>query len=235
MQKEEFTMSIDEMKDTLRNQPLPNYSKGEEIFNWITHLIGIVFGLVTLGLSIGLTIVKNYTWIESLAFFFYAFSMILLYGNSTTYHALPKNSTWKKLFRLIDHNTIYFLIAGTYAPICALAFKDTPIGIIIFSIEILGLLIGTILNIFNLNGKVIKFVTVILYVVMGWAIAFYWPALQMLDQKAMIFIFLGGISYTLGVLFYAIGKKKKWMHSVFHLFVLFGTILQFIGIIFIVI
>lgn len=223
------------MKAILKSQPLPNYSKGEEIFNWISHLIGVALGLVSLALAIGFTILNDYTWIESLSLFFYAFCMILLYVNSTIYHALPKTSTWKKLFRLSDHNTIYFLIAGTYAPICALAFKGTNIGIIIFSIEIIGLIVGTLLNIFNLNGKVTKILTVILYVVMGWAIVFYFPALAMLEIDTLLLILFGGISYTFGVLFYALGKKKKWMHSIFHLFVLVGTILQFIGIILIII
>lgn len=161
--------------------------------------------------------------------------MIFLYTNSTIYHILNKKKTLKKLFRLIDHNTIYFLIAGTYAPICAFAFKGTNIGIIIFSIEIAGLLLGTILNIFNLNGKITKIVTIILYVVMGWVIIFYYPALGMLDPRILLFVLLGGISYTLGVLFYALGKKKKWMHGVFHLFVLVGTVLQFVGVLLLII
>ncbi|MDY0177954.1 MAG: hemolysin III family protein [Bacilli bacterium] len=227
-------MTVDEMKEVLKSHPLPKYSKGEETFNWVSHLVGVVFGLITLGTAIGFTILNDYSWIESLSLFFYAFCMILLYLNSTIYHALPKTSTWKKLFRLIDHNTIYFLIAGTYAPICAFAFKETNIGIIIFSIEIIGLLIGTLLNLFNLNGKAIKVITVILYVVMGWAIIFYYPALRMLETTVLLLILFGGISYTLGVLFYVLGKKKKWMHSIFHLFVLIGTILQFIGVLLII-
>jgi len=228
-------MVVDDIKENLRSQPLPKYSRGEETFNWVSHLIGVVFGLVTLVIAIVFTIQKPYTWTESLSLFFYAFSMIFLYANSTIYHLLNKKQTLKKLFRLIDHNTIYFLIAGTYAPICAFAFKGTNIGIIIFLIEIAGLLLGTILNIFNLNGKITKVVTVVLYVVMGWAIVFYYPAIAMLDFKALLFIVLGGISYTTGVLFYVVGKKKKWMHSVFHLFVLVGTLLQFVGILFIII
>lgn len=227
-------MVVDDIKENLKNQPLPNYSRGEETFNWVSHLVGAVFGLVTLVIAIVFTIQKSYNWVESLSLFFYAFSMIFLYASSTTYHLLNKKKTLKKLFRIIDHNTIYFLIVGTYAPICAFAFKGTNIGIIMFSIEITGLLLGTILNVFNLNGKITKVVTIILYVVMGWAIVFYYPALGMLDFNAMLFVLLGGVSYTVGVLFYAIGKKKKWMHSVFHLFVLVGTLLQFVGVLLII-
>lgn len=228
-------MVVDDIKENLKSQPLPNYSRGEETFNWVSHLVGVVFGLITLIIAIVFTVQKSYNWVESLSLFFYAFSMIFLYTNSTIYHILNKKKTLKKLFRLIDHNTIYFLIAGTYAPICAFAFKGTNIGIIIFSIEIAGLLLGTILNIFNLNGKITKIVTIILYVVMGWVIIFYYPALGMLDPRILLFVLLGGISYTLGVLFYALGKKKKWMHGVFHLFVLVGTVLQFVGVLLLII
>lgn len=228
-------MSILEMKNTLKNQPIPTYSKGEELFNWISHIIGMAFGLVVLGLAIAASIIGQFTLIQCISLIFYAITIIVLYGNSTIYHALPKDSTWKRLFRLIDHNTIYLLIAGTYAPICAFAFSTSNIGLIIFLVQIVGLLIGTILNVCNLNGKITKVVTVILYVVMGWAIMFYWPAMTMLPIASMILILLGGISYTAGVGFYAAGKKKKWMHSIFHLFVLIGTILQFIGIVFIII
>lgn len=223
------------MKNTLKNQPVPTYSRGEELFNWISHIIGMAFGLVILGVTIAATVIGEFSAIQCIALIFYACTVIILYGNSTLYHALPKDSTWKRLFRLIDHNTIYLLIAGTYAPICAFAFGDTNIGLIIFLVQIVCLVIGTLLNIFNMNGKITKVVTVALYVIMGWAVMFYWPAMAMLPIEAMIFILTGGISYTVGVGFYAAGKKKKWLHSVFHLFVLIGTILQFVGIVFIII
>jgi hemolysin III len=99
------------------------------------------------------------------------------------------------------------------------------------AIQIIGLLIGTIMNFINLNGKVTQIITVALYVVMGWSIVIFFPAMKMMPLNIILFILAGGISYTLGVIFYAVGRKIKWMHSVFHLFVLIATILQLVGII----
>ena len=223
-------MTVSEYKDNLKSQPMPTYSPGEELFNWISHGLGVVIGFVVLGYVIAFSILESYDPWQIVALIFYACSIIVLYATSTIYHALPKGATIKKFFRLLDHNTIYILIAGTYAPIGAFAFGGTSYGLIIMSIEILGLLVGTALNIFNLNGKVTQVITVVLYVAMGWLIVIFYPAISMMPLPSMILILLGGISYTLGVIFYAIGRKIKWMHSIFHLFVLTGTILQLIGV-----
>lgn len=99
------------------------------------------------------------------------------------------------------------------------------------SIQFVCLIIGSILNFINLNNKAIKVITVILYVIMGWLVVFCYPAITMMPFNVMMYILFGGIAYTIGVIFYAAGKKKKWMHSVFHLFVIVGSIIQLIGII----
>lgn len=224
-------MTVAEIKTTLEKQPMPKYSSGEETFNWISHAIGIVLGLVTLGVFITLSVLHSYSFWKISALIFFSLTIILLYSTSTIYHALPKDQIRKKLFRLLDHNTIYLLIAGTYAPICAFAFPNTNYGFIIMAIQIIGLLIGTIMNFINLNGKVTQIITVALYVVMGWSIVIFFPAMKMMPLNIILFILAGGISYTLGVIFYAVGRKIKWMHSVFHLFVLIATILQLVGII----
>lgn len=226
-------MSVNQLKAKLITQPIPNYSKGEEIFNWVSHLIGALLGFGLLIFFITLSIIFNYDPLKSASLIIYSFSIMFLYSVSMIYHAIDKNSPWKRLFRLLDHNTIYVLIAGTYAPVCALGFSSSPnIGLTMILIEVGCLVIGSILNFVNLNNKFIKVITVVLYIVMGWLVAFCYPAITILDFNAMIYILLGGLAYTFGVIFYAVGKKKKWMHSVFHLFVLVGTILQLIGIIF---
>lgn len=223
-------MSINELKQNMLSKPIPNYSKGEETFNWISHFIGIFLGLVSLIYFISLNIINNYPTLTMVALFIYSFSLMILYSVSTTYHLLNPNSPWKRLFRLIDHNTIYILIAGTYAPICAVIFPNR-LGIIMMSIQFVCLIIGSILNFINLNNKAIKVITVILYVIMGWLVVFCYPAITMMPFNVMMYILFGGIAYTIGVIFYAAGKKKKWMHSVFHLFVIVGSIIQLIGII----
>lgn len=224
-------MSFLELKQELISRPVPNYSKGEEIFNWVSHLVGIVVGFASLVLFITLGIINSYNTLTMASLIVYSFSMMFLYTCSMVYHLIPSHSAWKRIFRLIDHNTIYVLIAGTYAPICALAFPNTNLGIVMMSIEIVCLLIGSILNFVNFHGKFVKIFTVILYVVMGWLAAFAYPAIIIMPKETMIFVLSGGIAYTIGVIFYAIGKKKKWMHSVFHLFVLAGTIIQLFGVV----
>lgn len=224
-------MTVAEIKETLEKQPMPKYSSGEETFNWISHAIGIAVGLVMLGVFITLSVLRSYSFWENSALIVYSLTIIILYATSTIYHALPNNQIRKKIFRLLDHNTIYLLIAGTYAPICAFAFPGTNYGFIIMVVQIIGLLIGTIMNFINLNGKATQIITVALYVVMGWSIVIFYPAIKMMPLNIILFILFGGISYTLGVVFYAIGRKIKWMHSIFHLFVFLGTILQLVGIV----
>lgn len=224
-------MTVAKIKDNLQQQPLPKYSKGEERFNFVSHALGIALGLVAFGAFIALAIIFHFNAWETMSLLFFSVSMILLYATSTIYHALPAKSVWKKLFRLLDHNTIYLLIAGTYAPISAFAFTGTNYGLIIMIVQLVGLNVGTIMNLRNLNGRATSIITVVLYVVMGWFIVIFYPAVKYIPPTVMILILSGGISYTLGVIFYAIGHKVKWMHGVFHLFVLIGTILQFIGII----
>ncbi len=225
-------MSINQLKAKLIIQPIPSYSKQEETFNWISHLIGAVIGFILLVIFISLSTINNYSVLKTISLIAYSLSLVFLYSVSTIYHYLNNNSPWKRIFRILDHNTIYVLIAGTYAPICALGFNDNPnIGLTMIIIEVALLILGSTLNFINMNNKFIKIITIVLYIAMGWLVAFCYPAILLLDFQVMIYVLLGGIAYTLGVLFYVVGKKKKWMHSVFHIFVLLGSILQLIGII----
>lgn len=225
-------MSINQLKAKLISQPIPKYSKGEETFNWITHLIGAILGFGLMIIFISLSIINDYTPLKACSLIIYSFSIMFLYGISTIYHMINESSPWKRLFRILDHNTIYVLIAGTYAPVCAIGFPNNPeIGLSMIIVEAVCLIIGSVLNLININNKFIKVFTVVLYVIMGWLVAFAYPAITLLDTSAMLYILLGGIAYTIGVIFYAAGKKKKWMHSIFHLFVLIGTIIQLVGII----
>jgi len=228
-------MTVAEYKDHLKTQPMPEYSKGEEIFNYVSHGLGVLIGFFVFGYVVALSLINNFNAWQVISLIAWALAIIALYATSTVYHALKKDSTIKKFFRLMDHNTIYLLIAGTYAPICFFAFGNTTYGLIIMAVEIIGLVVGTILNVFNLNGKATKIITVVLYVVMGWLVVFFYPAMSLVAFPSLMLILFGGISYTLGVIFYAIGHKIKWMHGVFHLFVLAGTILHVIGIILIIV
>ena len=217
-------------KEKLLKTAVPTYSKGEEIFNSISHLLGAIFGIFTLVFFISKSISNNYSFLDSFSLLFYSFTIILLYFNSTIYHSIDKDSPWKRVFRLLDHNTIYWLIVGTYFPICVFGLKGSVYGLIIMIIEFSCLLIGSLLNFFNMHKTWVKVLTTIIYVVMGWTIGFIFPAVSILPLNVFLLVLAGGVSYTVGVLFYIVGKKKKWMHSVFHIFCLLGTILQFIAI-----
>ena len=220
-------MSIEE----LMKKPIPKYSKGEELFNWISHLVGALTFFASLVVFIILSILNQYNGLVIASLIFYSLCMLLMFTNSTIYHGIKPTRALKRVARVIDHNTIYFAIAGTYAPVCAIGLTSIfPGNLIIFIVEIVGLIVGSILNIVDINHKFIKYFSIALYVIMGWAVVLYYPAMLSLPLDSFIYLLSGGIAYTLGVIFYAVGKKKKWMHSVFHLFVLLGAVLQLISV-----
>lgn len=218
--------------EKIKKYDLPTYSNKEEKFNWISHLIGLALGVVFLVLIIFFSKDKTFTFLQSASLLFYLLTLMILYFSSVIYHFTDRDSLYKKPLRLLDHSAIYFLIAGTYAPIWAFALNGSPYGIIIIIIELVGLLIGVLMNLFFFNSKARKIIEIFLYVIMGWVLILIYPAIKLLSFYVFLFVLLGGLMYTFGVLFYTIGKKRKWMHGVFHIFVLLGTIFQFIGIIF---
>ena len=149
---------------------------------------------------------------------------------SSLYHGLKKELVSKKVFRIIDHCTIYILIAGTYTPICVIALKGSFQGVFILLTEWLCAILGIILNALWLNNKKVQVISNILYIVTGWLIVFVPNTISMLTNLQFLYILLGGIMYSVGVIFYGAGSKKKWAHSIFHIFCVLGTIIQFIGI-----
>lgn len=210
---------------------LPNYTLGEEITNAITHGFGALFSIAFLTLCVVFSAIKGNAWlITSTAI--YGASSILLYLISTLYHSLKINNG-KRVFRVLDHCSIFLLIAGTYTPY-ALCVLPQPLGIIIFAIEWSLALIGVILNSININKY--KKVSMALYLIMGWAVIFSLKdLLANLNIVGLVFMFIGGLLYTAGAIFYGLGKRKKYMHSVFHIFVLAASILFFFSIFFFVV
>ena len=222
------------MKRTkLIDRNLPGYTRGEEIFNMVSHIVGGGFGVIALASCV------IYSFLFSNAFgivgsFIYGISMVLLYTMSSVYHGL-KNETAKKVFQIIDHCTIYILIAGTYTPIllCSIIPANAILGWCIFGIVWGVSILGIVLNAIDL--KKYEVFSMICYIGLGWCIVLSGKtALKAIPTNAMIYILLGGIAYTVGAVFYGVAAKKKWryIHSVFHLFVVLGSILQYIGIIF---
>ncbi len=209
---------------------LPEYTKGEEIFSAVSHIVGGGFGILALLLCTIFSIKRGMDGLSIFCLVLYGMSIIVLYTMSALYHFLRRNRA-KKVFRVFDHCTIYFLIAGTYTPICGIVLRDNIWGIIILSIVWVGAIIGITFNGINMQWKAVKIISMILYVVMGWIIiAAIRPLLDLWSLPGFLWTLGGGIAYTIGVIFYAFGKKCRYIHSIWHLFVLLGTILQFVAI-----
>lgn len=216
------------MKRTkLSQRILPRYTLSEELANSISHGTGILLGWVVLLVCAQASRGNTLSLLGSIL---YGTSMIVLYTASTLYHSL-RPGTAKKVFQIIDHCTIYVLIAGTYTPILLTAFvPHTPVigwGLLAVQWGISALAI--VLNAIDL--KKFRIFSYTAYILLGWAIIFVAPTtFRLLSPMGFWYLLSGGISYTIGAVLFAIGKHRRWFHSVFHIFVIIGSILQFIAI-----
>ena len=209
----------------LKDRILPTYTKGEEIFNMVSHIVGGAWGVAVLVICTVITLV-NRDAVGLLCGTVFGISMILLYTVSSVYHGLRTNMA-KKVFQIIDHCTIYLLIAGTYTPmlVCCLA-KKYPVEAWITFAAVWGLAaVATALT--AVDMKKYRVFSMLCYIGMGWAIIFSIDKMYRSISAVGFWLLLGGgVLYTVGVIFYNIGKKKKYFHSIFHLFVLAGSIAQ---------
>ena len=204
---------------------LPSYTRSEETFNMVTHIVGGGLGLVALIACVLVAAFNKNIW-GIVSGSIYGATAILLFTMSSVYHGLRAEKP-KRIFRIIDHCTIYVLIAGTYTPIVLTRFREVyPLDAwVIFSI-IWGLaILGIVFNAIDLHR--FRVLSMIFYLGMGWIAVFRIKRLvEVLGSTFFMMILLGGIFYTVGAVFYAVGKKKKYMHSVFHLFVNVASILH---------
>ncbi|MDG1729369.1 MAG: hemolysin III family protein [Algibacter sp.] len=193
----------------------------EEKLNAISHAIGALFGIAALVLLI-LKETSKTSW-SLFSVIVYGTSIIILFMASTFYHAV-KGEKRKHYFRIVDHISIYFLIAGTYTPVCLIALEHT-LGWTLFFVVWGIAAFGVILKLF-FTGKFELFST-LLYLVMGWLIIFDFSNLaETIGNPGILFLFAGGLSYTVGIVFYAI-QKIPFNHVIWHLFVLAGAICHF--------
>lgn len=205
---------------------IPKYSLSEELLNSISHGVGALFGIVGTVLCIVKAANTADPWrIVSSAIF--GVSVLLLYLMSCLYHALKVNMA-KRVFRVIDHCTIFLLIAGTYTPFTLVTLRGT-IGWLLFGIVWGMALLGITLNAIDL--KKFSKISVACYLIMGWTIlAAFQPLADALAPQGVALLIWGGIAYTVGAGLYGIGAKVKYFHSVFHFFCLAGTVLHFLAI-----
>lgn len=205
---------------------LPKYSLGEELISSISHGLGALLSIVGLILCIIISVKESNT-LALVSSSIYCATLFLLYLASCLYHALARNKA-KKVFRVFDHCGIFLLIAGSYTPYTLITLGGIT-GILMCIFIWICAIVGIVLNAINLN-KFKKF-SMILYLVMGWFVLFQFkPLFNSLVINAFILLLIGGIVYTIGAIIYGIGSKVKYMHSVWHFFVLAGSILHFFSI-----
>ncbi|HEX3037768.1 MAG TPA: hemolysin III family protein [Oscillospiraceae bacterium] len=206
-----------------RNQlNLPSYSVSEEVMNAISHGIGALFAVAAL---VVLLLVTPHHAKNIVSVSIYGGTLFLLYTVSTLYHALGVTKA-KKVFQILDHCTIFLLIAGTYTPITILCLGGT-LGWVMFFLVWVAAIVGITLN--AVNMKRFRVVSMVCYICMGWAVLFaIKPLVQNLDFTAVVLLIVGGVFYTVGAIIYGKGRTVKYMHSLWHIFVLAGSIMHFI-------
>ena len=214
----------------LINRQLPQYYRGEEIMNMTTHIVGGGIGIIALVLCI-LKAAFSGNALGIITGCVFGVSMINLYAMSSIYHGLIP-STAKKVLQILDHCSIYLLIAGTYTPIlvCSILPEYPYIALGLLIMEWALAVLATTLTAIDL--KIYNVFSMICYIFMGWGIIFFLPiAISALGDPAFYLILTGGIFYTLGAILYGIGSKKHWFHSVFHIFVVLGSLFHALAII----
>jgi len=217
------SISKSEWRATRRKElELPSYTITEEILNAATHGVGA--GLAIAGFA-ALLVNGRHDVLTVTSVSIFGITMILLYTVSALYHALGV-CKGKKICQILDHCTIFLLIAGTYTPIALLCFGGTT-GWIMFAIVWVVAIVGIVLNAIDL--KRFKTFSMVCYLALGWLVIFFLkPLIENLDPKAIVYLIVGGVFYTVGAVIYGLGKKMKYMHSVWHLFVLGGTVFHYL-------
>lgn len=203
------------------------YPRKEELFNVISHLIGLILSVAALALLVTFASLYGTVW-HIVSFSIFGSSMVLLYLASTLYHAARKKVLRRRL-NVFDHSAIYVLIAGTYTPYCLVTLNG-PVGWVLFGITWGLAVIGVTLKLF-FTGRYDKLST-ISYVLMGWVAVFAArPLMEHLHSGGLLYLLFGGICYTVGAFFYAM-NRWRYNHAIFHVWVLLGTLCHFVSIFF---
>ncbi len=223
------------MKRTkLRDRTLPDYTLGEEIFNYVTHIVGAALGAAYLTLAVIIAAFHGNVW-GVVGSSIYGASVTVLFTISAVYHALHP-STAKKVLQVLDHCTIFFMIAGSYTPIafCTVRGVSRALGWVVFGIIWATAVLGIVLNAIDLEKY--QLFSMFSYVGMGWCIVLTAPwVFGRLGLFGTVFLVGGGILYSIGAVFFVLGKNKRFAHSVFHIFVVLGSVAHFFCIAFFVV
>jgi hemolysin III len=217
------------MRIPLIERNLPNYTKGEEIFHMVSHIAGGVFAFVALLLCVIKSALGGDGWAIA-ASVVYGVTMIVLYCLSSVYHGL-KPSLGKRVLQVLDHCSIYFMIAGTYTPILLVALRPAypVLAWIVFGAE--WALSALAVTLTAIDLKQYRTFSMFCYIFMGWAVMFFVKqAISVLAPGGFWLLLAGGLAYTIGAILYGIGSKRRYFHAMFHVFVLAGSVLQFLSI-----
>ena len=213
----------------LRDRQMPVYTRGEERFNMISHIVGGAVGVAALVLGIVVSAIhqNGYGLAGSIV---YGISMIILYTMSSVYHGL-RDGMAKRVMQVLDHCTIYLLIAGTYTPILLSAMRRIdPVSSWVL-LGVVWALAAVAITLTAIDLKRYSVFSMVCYIGMGWCILLRLPLLiEAVGWGGFWLILLGGVCYTIGAVLYGMGRKRKYMHSVFHLFVLAGSVLHLLAI-----
>ena len=204
-------------------------SVDEEFWNWTTHFAGII--LTIIGIPFLIFFNNDSTTLSTLSIIFFSFGLLLVYCSSTLYHFVAESKLKEKL-RIFDHVSIYYLITGSYAPVCLITLYDYS-GLTIFFTVLTLSIIGTLFKIFNKNRY--EKASLLLYLFLGWLIIFDIQTLfNLIDANAKNLVILGGVFYTVGVFFY-LSDSIKNNHAIWHVFVLLGSMSHYFLILFYII
>lgn len=210
------------MSEKNKEKPL---SVGEEVANAITHGVGALLAIAALVVLVVLSAMKGTVW-HVVSFSIFGATLVLLYFASTLYHSLTFTRA-RGLFHKFDHISIYLLIAGTYTPFCLTALRGW-VGWTVFGIVWTCAIIGAVIKAISIGSKVR--LSTILYVMMGWVILIaIKPLYEAMTFNGFMFLIAGGVSYTLGTFFF-LRDQVKYNHSVWHVFVLGGSVLHFFAV-----
>ena len=218
----------------LADRTLPDYTRGNEIFNMVSHIVGGAIGIAALVSCVWMAVVHHSVWGVWTSVVF-GVSMITLYTISAVYHGLIPLSG-KKVMQVLDHCTIYFLIAGTYTPVTltALRVEYPAVAWCIFGVVWGCAILASVFTAIDL--KQYRVFSMICYLAMGWCIIFFIrQTAEILTRGGTIWLVAGGIAYTIGAVLYGIGKRWPWMHGVFHVFVVIGSVCHWLMILFFVV
>ncbi len=219
---------MEQINETVKTSriPIPKYTLGEELVSAISHGIGAGLSIAALVLCVVMS-ARHHNAYAVVSSAIYGASLIILYTMSTIYHSLIP-CQGKRVLRVIDHCSIFLLIAGTYTPFALVALNGKT-GWILFGVVWGVSIVGIALN--AVNVEKFKAISMVAYLALGWVIIFNFRQLATaVPKNGIILLVAGGVAYTVGAVIYGIGSKVKYMHSIWHFFVLAGSILHFFAI-----